>query len=347
MPTNERSSSVMRSAAAVAIIALALGSGVAAADDAANDAATTDGTADAEVTSESIETRIAMVPIDPDQFAGSEPAIDGLPPLAVLRIAAAGFDPHVSGAVEQCEITVGIRCSNPIPVRFDDGGRAEFQYLLRQPTPAACRASSARCVVRLRAEGKSAVTRIVFVDSFPEPGRIVVEPVGDLQLGDRVNVRVTGFPRGIQVSPVLCAPPFRSGVGGCSTPQNRMTIGADGTAETFFTIPLGRVGASSLPCDRRHRCGISVVGRASDPGAAVVLISFADPPGAAYDAGRVYSGIGAAFLLMLVAWWLVRRTDWSPVGEVAAPEIDNAEYADLDAIVAELDAAEAAEAAVG
>ena len=32
----------------------------------------------------------------------------------------------------------------------------------------------------------------------------------------------------------------------------------------------------------------------------------------------------------------MRRTDWAPVGEVAAPEIDEAAYADLDAIIAAL-----------
>lgn len=44
-----------------------------------------------------------------------------------------------------------------------------------------------------------------------------------------------------------------------------------------------------------------------------------------------------ALALGLVSW-LVRRTDWSPAGEAAAPEIDEAEYADLDAIVAALPA---------
>ncbi len=41
-------------------------------------------------------------------------------------------------------------------------------------------------------------------------------------------------------------------------------------------------------------------------------------------------------MLLLVAIWLVRRTDWRPVGEAAAPEIDDAEYADLDSIIAAL-----------
>ena len=69
---------------------------------------------------------------------------------------------------------------------------------------------------------------------------------------------------------------------------------------------------------------------------APVALSFASPPGADYTAGRVAAGLAVALALVAVAAHLVRRTDWSPVGEEAAPEIDDADYADLDAIVAAL-----------
>ena len=70
--------------------------------------------------------------------------------------------------------------------------------------------------------------------------------------------------------------------------------------------------------------------------APVVPISFAAPPGATYDSTRLVIGLGFALLLLAIAAALLRRTDWSPVGEAAAPEIDDAEYADLDAIIAAL-----------
>lgn len=57
---------------------------------------------------------------------------------------------------------------------------------------------------------------------------------------------------------------------------------------------------------------------------------------AEYDPVRLTVGLGAAAVLLVVAAWLVRTTDWSTVGEAAAPEIDGAAYADLDAIVADL-----------
>jgi hypothetical protein len=67
-----------------------------------------------------------------------------------------------------------------------------------------------------------------------------------------------------------------------------------------------------------------------------VPISFAAPPGSEYDANRLAAGLGLALLLVAIAAGLIRRTDWSAVGEAAAPEIDDAEYADLDAIIAAL-----------
>jgi hypothetical protein len=70
--------------------------------------------------------------------------------------------------------------------------------------------------------------------------------------------------------------------------------------------------------------------------APVVPITFAAPPGAAYDPTRLALGLALASILVAIAAWLILRSDWSAVGEAAAPEIDDAEYADLDAIIAAL-----------
>ena len=59
-------------------------------------------------------------------------------------------------------------------------------------------------------------------------------------------------------------------------------------------------------------------------------------PRANYDPVRLPVGLGAAVVSLSTAAMLVRRTDWSAVGEAAAPQIDDAVYADLDAIVAAL-----------
>jgi hypothetical protein len=59
--------------------------------------------------------------------------------------------------------------------------------------------------------------------------------------------------------------------------------------------------------------------------------------GAEYDPVRLTAGLGVAALLLATAALFVHATDWSAVGEAAAPEIDDVEYADLDAIVAALE----------
>jgi hypothetical protein len=81
--------------------------------------------------------------------------------------------------------------------------------------------------------------------------------------------------------------------------------------------------------------------------APVVPITFAVPPGADYDPTRLLLGLALAALFVAIGAWLVLRSDWSAIGEAAAPEIDDAEYADLDAIIAALPPEEAQEELVG
>lgn len=66
--------------------------------------------------------------------------------------------------------------------------------------------------------------------------------------------------------------------------------------------------------------------------------------GVEYDPIRLTTGVGLAVLFLITAAVLVRTTDWSAVGEASAPEIDDAEYADLDAIAAAFEAGEFANA---
>jgi hypothetical protein len=216
------------------------------------------GAAGAAGAGDSIETPLTLSPDEPSDFTGREPVLDALPTNAVLLVTAGPFEPNVTGLIEQCQLGDHVSCSNELPVRFDDDGRAVFQYLVTQPNPSACRAAAPRCIVRLRAADRTATAVVVFLDLVPEPGRITLRTPSARSAGDRITVEVADF-----------------------------------------------------------------------------------QPGAAYDPMRIGIGLGIATILLLVALFFVRRTDWSAVGEAAAPEIDEAEYADLDAIVAELDAMEA------
>lgn len=285
--------------------------------------------------------KVRLEPADPDEFAGREVVRDRLAEPTVLELSVVGFPEFSVARVRQCELGTRQVCAAGLPVHFGEQGTARFQFLVAPPRAGACRAETLACLVRVDAPDVAASFRIVFHDAVPPAGSVAVTPVRNLHAGDEVRVDATGFPAGAEVAPLLCAVPHRSGREGCSAPGTTVVVGADGRATTSFRLPA-RLGTVIRSCGRTTRCGISMVGASVDPGAAVVPVSFASPPGADYDARRLVGGLGIAFGFALVAVWLVRRTDWSPVGEIAAPEIDDAEYADLDALVAAQEAAEAA-----
>jgi hypothetical protein len=291
---------------------------------------------------------------DDDEFPSGALAVGGLASGAVLRVRVEGFASHATAAVRQCVTTTTVVCGTPFPVQFDEDGRALFQYRVLDDFHAAvgpsggCRAGAARCTLVVEeSDGDSdedpddrtvADIDTVFVDAVPEPGVVRVSPVRDLVDGERVAVRVSGYPPGAEVEARLCAAPAVDGRARCGAPGPHVPIvvGPDGAGSATLVVHPGPVGTSGVECGRGRTCGIVVVGERTYARAAAVPISFAAPPGADYDPTRVVTGLGVAALLVGSAGWVIRRTDWSPVGELAAPEIDEAEYADLDAIVAAL-----------
>ena len=284
---------------------------------------------------------------DEDTFPTRYRVIDDLEGGMVLRARVVGFDSFAEGIAAQCVRGArAIECGNPFPVQFDEGGRALFQYQLRDDfhtranESEACRAGGPRCffVVRDVENGTTALIDTVFHGVVPAPGVIRVTPRSGLRDGQTVTVAVAKYPPGAQVTAMLCVAPDATGSQRCGSPgpSTPLTVGSDGTGSTEIVVKQGPVGSQRVPCDREANCGISVASAEVFARAPVVPISFAGPTGAAYERNRVLVGIGIALLLIGIATWLLRRTDWSPPGEAAAPEIDNAEYADLDAIIAAL-----------
>ena len=169
-------------------------------------------------------------------------------------------------------------------------------------------------------------------------GRIAVTPSGPIPLdGATVTVHVFAFPPGAIVNAVMCRAPdafgTRCGLPGPSVP---IVVGRDGSGRARLRVVPSEVGRSQASCFRGDPCGISVVSDTVFVRARVVPIAFAAPPGADYDTLRLSFGLGIACFLIGMCAWLIVRTDWSEVGEAKAPQIDNAEYADLDAIIAAL-----------
>ena len=291
-------------------------------------------------------TRVRVEPRDGTTFPRSYDVADGLRSPTVLPMTVTGFEPFASATAAQCSQGVSQECGNWIPVQFDADGTASFQYLVTdtflgsRPVPGGCRANAGLCtiVVRARIGGRTASIQTVFGDRVPPAGRISVRPASGLSLdGQRVRVRVRDFPAGSRVFAMLCAAPAATGSRcGAPGPAAGLVIRPDGTGSTELLIQPGLVGTDRVRCFRGDSCGVSVASSSVFARAPVVPISFAAPPGADYDSTRLVVGLGIALGLLLIAGGLLRRTDWSPVGEAAAPEIDDAEYADLDAMIAAL-----------
>ena len=288
---------------------------------------------------------VRPVIVSDEVFHASHRVLGGLKPATVLRVEVGGFEPFAAAGARQCIMTDLEWCGNRIGVQFDRSGRAQFQYLVTDDFHSnvalggRCRAGSSRCLIvietpfgrRTRAELDT-----VFSDVVDQPGRINVAPASGLKDGSVVQVSVVGYPPGAEVEATLCAPPAASGIQRCGAPGPTapLVVGPDGRGTTNLEIRIGPLGTERAPCGPRATCGISVASDTVFARAPVVEISFAAPPGAEYHTWRVALGIVLATAFLAAAAWWILRTDWSPVGEAAAPEIDDAEYADLDAIVA-------------
>jgi hypothetical protein len=258
-----------------------------------------------------------------------------------------GFSRFAAGRASQCVTTVDTVCANEIPVQFAEDGSAEFQYLVTDRfTPEAgqgrCRALAAPCsIVVEEIDGDDRAERhTVFTDPSPSQGIVSVEPRTGLDDGDTVSVEVTDLPPGTVLAATICAAPHATCGRHCDDPNTaaQIRVGPDGRGSTTMTVRSGAVGTDGTRCGGRHPrpCGISVWSPELWPRAPVVPLEFARPPGPRYDTTRLSAGLATAAALIAAAGWLVRRTDWSAIGEVAAPEIDDATYPDLDAIVAAL-----------
>lgn len=286
---------------------------------------------------------------DGDTFPKSYDVADRLRPESVIRLHARGFEPFARAIAAQCAASITSRCGNEIPVQFDAAGEARFQYLVStdfladQPVLGRCRAGTAPCTIEVRSVGNGGddtrgEIQTIFGDALPPAGRVTVIPATGLSLdGRQVTVRVRNYPPGVTVTAMLCAAPEAIGPScGAPGPLAPLVVGRDGTGTTKLVIEPGPVGTGRASCSRGDDCGVSVASDDVFARAPVVPISFAAPPGADYDPTRLALGLGIGALLLVIATVLIGRTDWAPVGEAAAPEIDDAEYADLDAIIAAL-----------
>ncbi len=285
----------------------------------------------AAASSELVSVRMALV--DSDEFVQLPSRVGELDDGDVLDISASGFEEYGAGVVRQCDRAIASSCRNSYPVRFDEVGNARFQFRVVAAIRDACR----RCSVELVSGDDVVVVDLWFGQPAPAFGRVDVTPRSAIEPGDELEVRVSGFPSGSDATVVLCRAPAVEGVDQCGSPgaTNRLRVGDDGRGGARFVIETGAVGRAGAECGRGSTCAVAVLVdnlAVAQP----IPITFAAIEGAEYQSARLAGGLLMALALVVLALVVWRRVDWSAVGEVAAPEIDDAVYADLDAIIAAL-----------
>lgn len=280
-------------------------------------------------------------------FADPPGVVDELRTGDVLRLSIRGFEPHTQLLIEQCQDAGDReRCENRISAYTGERGDARLEYLVLPEidgdATSGCSPGDPPCrlVVRSGEGDRTAHVVTVFGASASPPGSISVSPTSGLRDGDSVAVTARGFRPGTRLRVALCAAPGGPERCGDPGPHSDMVVIDDGTATTTLTVSRAPLGSSRVTCGGELACGVAVIGPGTSTAARVVPVSFRSLVGPDYSAGRLVIGLVVAAGLLLAAVALVRGTDWSPVGEARAPEIDEAEYADLDAIVATLPRAE-------
>lgn len=280
------------------------------------------------VTSNTPVVRIQAV--DQDRFSPYRP-VSGLTAGAVVRVQAEGFDRSERGHIEQCVSELGRQtaCSEAFPVQFDDRGRADLQFAVRDDVaPGECRVGQATCLLRVTGDRSRQVGTVqtVVADRLT-PGSVRVEPARALVDGQTVVVSVTGFPAGTTATAVLCAPPEAYDALRCSAPvtASSFTVDAAGEARVTIAVSAGRLGADAAPCGPRRSCGVAVLVGPGFIAAPAAPISFSTEPGVDYKARRLVPGVAAALMLLALALGLAARTDWAKPTEAASPDLDRAD----------------------
>ncbi|HVM04582.1 MAG TPA: neocarzinostatin apoprotein domain-containing protein [Acidimicrobiales bacterium] len=258
-----------------------------------------------------------------DEFVPAAEVVDELADATVLRVSASGFVADTTGEAAQCTAARAGReaCRDRFPVRFDGRGTARFQYLV-----SADRCDrGAPCLLWVRGEDDRRVAvALVFGARAPEAATLTVAPDGGLEDGQTVRVSVAGVSPRSRLDVVQCAPPGLPVAERCDTSprESPLVVGPDGRGSTTFTVSAGEVGTGRHPCRRGNRCGIGLVSDGALVRSAFMPVRFSAGASASYDAKRMALGSAAAVVLLSLAFWLVRTTDWREPTEAATPAMD-------------------------
>jgi hypothetical protein len=147
------------------------------------------------------------------------------------------------------------------------------------------------CVLRVEDPDHGiAMVRTVFGSPLPPPAALVIDANRDLDVGDRIEVSLSGLVPGEVVPLEQCS--TRT----CHALVDGVVADAGGRANVPVVIRR---------CDQRH-CALGVVGRTP-----LVELGLAAAATAHYDPTRLALGLGLALALVLSAAVVARRTDWA------------------------------------
>ena len=273
-------------------------------------------------------------------------ARDGAPG-ARARVRAVRAGPSPSSAAREHRPTCAATRSRCSSTRT---AKRAFQYLVtadfldgRRPR-GRCRADAAPCTIVVRAvEGdrRAARSRRSSATRSRRPGAITVTPAARAlaRRRDGHGARSATTRRAPEVTAMLCAAPDAIGpaLRRARARRRRSSSARTAPGATELVVEPGPVGTDAgavLPGRRLRHLG-RVRRRVRPRAGRADHVRRAARRGVRPDAARARPGDRRCSWSRSRAW-LILRTDWSAVGEAAAPEIDDAEYADLDAIIAAL-----------
>lgn len=243
-----------------------------------------------------------------DRLPPVPPVVGDLEDGDVLVIGLSGLGSASRATVHQCRAGSerASECRPGVPVNVSEHERAVVLVDLDQRfepasgEPVDCAVDACSIVV-------FGTARLEAITTFGRPAAalvtVAVEPP-ELAPGATVAATASHVPPGSRTSFAVCRPGGR-GMADCGPPTPAVLADAAGTATAPVAVAPGR-------CPRGATCAIAVTVDGSGPRAYAAL-RLTGRSGATYDDGRLGTGILLAALLLVIAFVLLRRTDWTPV----------------------------------
>jgi hypothetical protein len=253
--------------------------------------------------------QVRLTATSPDALPPVPRALGDLEPGAVLVVRLSGLEEGSTATVHQCRAGApeANGCRAGTVVNLNDLGSAtvlvdlEPEFEVRFGTEVVDCGREACSLVVFGSSRLELVT--VFGRPAPPPARVEADPSA-LPPGARLTATATGLEPGTRAAFLVCRPGGEANADcGAATPYQ--LVGRDGRVSGEVTVTPGR-------CPRGATCAVAVVVGDGGP-VAFTQLALLGRGGVTYDTTRLAIGVGIAVVLLLVALWLLRHTDWTPV----------------------------------